>query len=66
MEPLDILRAEPLDLLFEYRNKSYGAYTLRKYYPRRLLFSLGIVLSLVVGASFLYLFFQPELIKKKV
>jgi protein TonB len=36
MEPLDILYADNLDLLFENRNKLYGAYPLRKYYKRRL------------------------------
>ena len=66
MEPLDILRAEPLDLLFENRNKSYGAYPLRKYCPKRLLISLGTIFSLVVGASSMYLFFNPGIIKKKV
>ena len=45
MEPLTILRADPLDLLFENRNKDYGAYPLRKYYPQRLMISLGIMFS---------------------
>src|SRR5664279_5682691 len=56
MEPLAILRADPLDLLFENRNKSYGAYPLRKYYNQRLLISMGIILSLVVAASFAFLY----------
>jgi periplasmic protein TonB len=56
MEPVAILRADPLDLLFENRNKSYGAYPLRKYYPQRLLISLGITFSLVVVASFVILY----------
>src|SRR6476620_1313751 len=46
MEPLTILRADPLDLLFENRNKDYGAYTLRKYYPRRLLISMGLMMGI--------------------
>jgi len=46
MEPLTILRADPLDLLFENRNKAYGAYKLRKYYPRRLLISMGLMMGL--------------------
>ena len=56
MEPLAILRADPLDLLFENRNKSYGAYPLRKYYNQRLLISMGITLSLVIAASFVILY----------
>ena len=48
MEPLTILRADPLDLLFENRNKDYGAYTLRKYYTRRLMISLALVILAVV------------------
>jgi periplasmic protein TonB len=56
MEPLAILRADPLDLLFENRNKSYGAYPLRKYYPQRLLISMGVTMSLVVAASFTFLY----------
>ncbi|HEY2347779.1 MAG TPA: energy transducer TonB [Puia sp.] len=56
MEPLAILQADPLDLLFENRNKSYGAYPLRKYYPQRLLISMGIILSLVVLITFIWLY----------
>jgi protein TonB len=56
MEPLAILQADPLDLLFENRNKSYGAYPLRKYYPQRLMISMGIIISLVVLISFTYLY----------
>ena len=56
MEPLAILQADPLDLLFENRDKSYGAYPLRKYYPQRLIISMGIILSLVVLISFTYLY----------
>jgi periplasmic protein TonB len=66
MEPLAILRADPLDLLFENRNQSYGAYPLRKYYPQRLLVSMGLVFSLVVILSFLYLHFQGRTIKKNI
>lgn len=56
MEPLAILQADPLDLLFENRNKKYGAYPLRKYYPQRLMISMGIIMSLVVLISFTYLY----------
>jgi protein TonB len=56
MEPLVILQTDPLDLLFENRNKSYGAYPLRKYYPQRLMISMGIIISLVALFTFSYLY----------
>jgi protein TonB len=60
MEPLAILQADPLDLLFENRNKSYGAYPLRKYYPQRLIISIGIIMSLVTLISFTFLYPDPS------
>jgi periplasmic protein TonB len=51
----EILKADMLDILFENRNKLYGAYTLRKYYNRRLIISLGLALSVVIFL-FLYVF----------
>jgi protein TonB len=56
MEPLAMLHADPLDLLFENRNKLYGAYPLRKYYNQRLLLSLGCTFSLVVIFTFAILY----------
>jgi protein TonB len=54
MEKLQILSADLLDILFEGRNKSYGAYELRKTYDRRILYALSgtVFLSLlfVVGS----------------
>jgi protein TonB len=47
MNSKDILKADMLDILFDNRNKQYGAYTLRKYYNNRLVISLAIALSLV-------------------
>lgn len=49
----EILKADMLDILFENRNKLYGAYTLRKYYNHRLFLSLVLALSVVI---FLFLF----------
>ena len=43
----EILYADLLDILFENRNKAYGAYALRKNYNHRLQWALGISLSLV-------------------
>ena len=60
MEPLDMLQADPLDLLFENRNKDYGAYTLRKYYPQRLMISMGITFSMVIITVASYLFFHTN------
>src|SRR6188768_969788 len=44
----EILQADLLDILFEHRNKLYGAYTLRKTYSRRLGLALGVALSIVL------------------
>ncbi len=40
MEKMQILQAELLDLLFEGRNKNYGAYDLRKNYNKRMEYAL--------------------------
>jgi hypothetical protein len=48
----EILKAAPLDLLFENRNKLYGAYPLRKYYHQRLTTAVGISLFLSAGLLF--------------
>ncbi len=50
MEKSIILTADVLDILFEYRNKSYGAYDLRKSYNKRMVYGLG-------GTFFLCLLF---------
>jgi protein TonB len=44
----EILKADMLDILFGHRNKSYGAYALRRYYNHRLLIARGIALTAVV------------------
>ena len=51
MEANKILSADVLDIIFEGRNKEYGAYELRKTYNKRLITSL-----IVVGAICLLLF----------
>jgi periplasmic protein TonB len=58
MDPQDMLRADPLDILFDNRNKSYGAYPLRKFYAQRLCISFGFTLSLVILCWGLYLHFR--------
>jgi protein TonB len=44
----EILKADMLDILFDNRNKQYGAYALRKHYSQRLSLSIGISLSMVL------------------
>lgn len=44
----EILKADVLDILFDNRNKQYGAYTLRKNYNNRLGLALGVSLSTVL------------------
>lgn len=56
MEKLSILTADLLDILFEYRNKMYGAYELRKTYPKRVVYAItGTVLlcMLFIGGAIL-------------
>ena len=52
----EILKADLLDIVFENRNKKYGAYLLRKYYNNRLAVGLagmfGFVLIVVLIISF--------------
>jgi periplasmic protein TonB len=49
MKTEQILKSDVLDILFENRNKSYGAYTLRKFYNNRLLKALGITFLFALG-----------------
>ena len=56
MEINKILSSDILDLLFEDRNKAYGAYELRKTYKKRLTIALlctAAVALLALGGSFL-------------
>src|SRR6476661_5490562 len=48
----EILHAPLLDLLFENRNKAYGAYVLRKYYPQRLLVALCSLVLVIAGVLY--------------
>jgi len=45
MQAWEILKADVLDILFDNRNKQYGAYALRRHYPSRLKMALGLTLS---------------------
>jgi len=48
MEVNKILNADILDIIFEGRNKEYGAYELRKTYNKRILFSIAGMASFVL------------------
>jgi protein TonB len=50
MEANQILQSDILDILFEGKNKSYGAYDLRKTYHKRIETALAVVLLLIVAA----------------
>src|SRR5687768_13597040 len=51
MEKSAILNADLLDIVFEGRNKEYGAYELRRTYNRRLRFSVAVMLLLALMLS---------------
>jgi periplasmic protein TonB len=56
MNSNSILTSDVLDILFENRNKNYGAYNLRKFYPNRVKTSLFIMLGLaIVFSAFTFL-----------
>ncbi len=46
-----IMKSDVLDIIFENRNKAYGAYYLRKFYKNRLLKSLALMMTGVVVLS---------------
>ncbi|HUN01759.1 MAG TPA: energy transducer TonB, partial [Niabella sp.] len=65
MEPNKILNTDYLDLLFEGKNKAYGAYDLRKTYQKRLVMALiitGISVAVIAGLALL----QNTISKNKV
>jgi periplasmic protein TonB len=54
MTSKEILQASLLEIVFEHRNKQYGAYTLRKFYSNRLSVALLLTLIVVFLACFLF------------
>lgn len=48
MKPDTILKSDLLDIIFEGRNKDYGAYMLRKGYNHRLVRSLAVTIAMLV------------------
>jgi protein TonB len=63
MKSNEILQADLLDILFEDRNKEYGAYELRRAYGRRLRKALGAV-GIIVVALFAVGFVAARGVKK--
>ena len=62
MKTASILKADLLDIIFDNRNKDYGAYPLRKYYHERLYKALGITF-LFISALSLYIFlYKPNIV----
>src|ERR1051325_1437607 len=59
MTNIEIMRASLLDIIFDRRNKEYGAYALRRDYSKRLMIALGISL-LLFFLIFLLCFFSAN------
>ena len=55
MKPEFLLHADLLDIVFENRNKDYGAYALRKQYPDALRIALTLVMASVLVTSVWFL-----------
>lgn len=64
MKPENILQSDFLDILFENRNKAYGAYLLRKNYSNRLFKSLAATIAVAFAFVLVYyvhsIFFKKE------
>jgi periplasmic protein TonB len=54
MNAENILQSDLLDIIFENRNKQYGAYPLRKEYNRRLYLAIGIISAMAISLSAVY------------
>ena len=65
METNKILSADILDIIFEGRNKAYGAYDLRKTYNKRLLIAMMVMGSLVLLLLIGYLISNYQAAHKK-
>ncbi|MBS1668146.1 MAG: TonB family protein [Bacteroidetes bacterium] len=69
MEPEMILQADILDIIFDNRNKEYGAYELRSHYESRVRKSLLIVMLLfisLISAGYLKNYLFPDLNHRNV
>ena len=64
MEAHTILSSNVLDILFENRNKDYGAYELRINYNKRMLSSL-LIISLTIFSTYLFYSFSDKSVVKE-
>ena len=62
METKNILTADILDIIFDQRNKNYGAYQLRREYDKRMIISFSSMMLLVVIMA-LFSFIKPPIPK---
>lgn len=60
MEKEKILYADVLDIIFDGRNKAYGAYTLRKEYDVRLWNAIGGMIALLLIVMILFKSFKEK------
>jgi protein TonB len=60
MKPEKILQSNLLDILFENRNKAYGAYELRSHYNQRITKAMGITVLLVLSFGLMQSFNVPH------
>ncbi len=60
MEPQKVLNTDLLDIIFEGRNKAYGAYNLRRIYEKH------VLRALIIGASAIMLAFAAPIIYSKI
>jgi periplasmic protein TonB len=64
MKTEKILQADVLDIIFENKNKQYGAYALRKFYNNRLLKAVFISLSIASIFCCFAFFNKPDIVEK--
>jgi periplasmic protein TonB len=60
MRTEQILSADVLDIIFDNRNKHYGAYNLRKFYGNRLAKALVLTFIMAAGVMLAFNFFKKE------
>ncbi|RYY68662.1 MAG: hypothetical protein EOO13_11680 [Chitinophagaceae bacterium] len=60
MKSENILQSDLLDIVFDNRNKAYGAYELRRHYKRRLVKALSVAFILAGGLACIALFIKKE------
>src|SRR4051812_36016770 len=60
MLPDKILQSDLLDIIFENRNKTYGAYALRRSYNKTIAVALSITLFIAAVFSLIELLYHPK------